>query len=78
MAGMWCDMDWRENAGLTRRTWDVRKEQASSIAALADGLGVAHSDLVRVLLAHALNDVKAGRLSLVAEPLRCRLTNEVD
>lgn len=55
------------------RTWLVEPGQAAQIAALADALGVNHSQLVRYLLRFALAAVDSGDLPLETEPCKWSL-----
>lgn len=58
------------------RTWLIEASQAQSIASLADGLGVNHSQLVRYLLRYALSAVESGDLPLETVPCRWTLVEK--
>lgn len=58
------------------RTWLVEPGQAAQIVALADELGVNHSQLVRYLLRFALAAVDSGDLPLETEPCKWNLVGE--
>lgn len=54
---------------LVARTWQVDAGQALRIAELADGLALTHSSLIRLLLAHALDQVDNGLIEIGREPV---------
>ena len=54
---------------LIARTWQVEAGQARRIAELADGLALTHSSLIRLLLAHALDQVDNGLIEIGREPV---------
>lgn len=58
------------------RTWLVERDQAEAIKALADGLGVSHSALIRYLLRFVLGEIDAGRLTLRTRPARFELVED--
>lgn len=62
---------------LVARTWQIPSDLAGEVAALADGLQVPHSALVRELLRHALADARAGRLDLQTRPSRWEIVGVV-
>lgn len=61
---------------MVTRSWSIEPGQALEIRQLADGFQVPHSQLVRVLLAYALEAVRSGRLRLEVRPCRYELIDE--
>lgn len=57
---------------LISRTWQINTTLARTITLLADDYQVTHSSLIRLLLTHALDDIAAGRLEIVREPVLWR------
>ena len=60
---------------MVTRSWSIEPGQAIIIRQLADGFGVPHSQLVRALLAYALQGVQSGRLRLDVRPCRYELVS---
>ena len=60
---------------MVTRSWAIDPGQAVTIRQLADGFGVPHSQLVRALLAYALQGVQSGRLRLDVRPCRYELVS---
>lgn len=63
---------------LVARTWLIPATMAGELAALADGMQVPHSALVRELLRHALADARMGRLDLQTRPSRWEIVGVSD
>lgn len=62
--------DYDNNRGpLKACTWYVDEESRLLIRHLADHYSVTHSSLVRLLLAHALDAVAGGELTVDREPV---------
>ena len=57
------------------RSWSIELRQAFMIRELADGYQVSHSQLMRALLAYALQGVQSGRLRLDVRPCRYELVS---
>lgn len=61
--------DYSNPGQLVARTWQVDASQARRITELADGLALTHSSLIRLLLAHALDQVDNGLIEIGREPV---------